>query len=170
MVIDNMRSAGSSHASRTNRQRYQSTTRQVYIDGNTARKLQPLPQQRTRTAHQGTRHNQKRRMKVSPMNLGYISFMIASVLVVCVVLMGYINLQSDITNRVTHISKMESELNNLKLANDETYTKIMSNVDLDEIKRIAIGELGMKYAKEGQVITYSGEGSDYVRQYGDIPE
>ena len=95
-------------------------------------------------------------MKVSPMNLGYISFMIASVLVVCVVLMGYINLQSDITNRVTHISKMESELNNLKLANDETYTKIMSNVDLDEIKRIAIGELGMKYAKEGQVITYSG--------------
>ena len=96
-------------------------------------------------------------MKVSPMNLGYISFMIASVLVVCVVLMGYINLQSDITNRVTHISKMESELNNLKLANDE-------------IKRIAIGELGMKYAKEGQVITYSGEGSDYVRQYGDIPE
>ena len=105
-------------------------------------------------------------MKVSPMNLGYISFMIASVLVVCVVLMGYINLQSDITNRVTHISKMESELNNLKLANDETYTKIMSNV----IKRIAIGELGMKYAKEGQVITYSGEGSDYVRQYGDIPE
>lgn len=169
MVIDNMRSAGSSHASRTNRQRYQRTTRQVYIDGNTARKLQPLPQQRTRTTHQGTRH-QKRRMKVSPMNLGYISFMIASVLVVCVVLMGYINLQSDITNRVTHISKMESELNNLKLANDETYTKIMSNVDLDEIKRIAIGELGMKYAKEGQVITYSGEGSDYVRQYGDIPE
>ena len=168
MVIDNMRSAGSSHASRTNRQRYQRTTRQVYIDGNTARKLQPLPQQRTRTTHQGTRHNQKRRMKVSPMNLGYISFMIASVLVVCVVLMGYINLQSDITNRV--ISKMESELNNLKLANDETYTKIMSNVDLDEIKRIAIGELGMKYAKEGQVITYSGEGSDYVRQYGDIPE
>ena len=170
MVIDNMRSAGSSHASRTNRQRYQRTTRQVYIDGNTARKLQPLPQHRTRTTHQGTRHNQKRRMKVSPMNLGYISFMIASVLVVCVVLMGYINLQSDITNRVTHISKMESELNNLKLANDETYTKIMSNVDLDEIKRIAIGELGMKYAKEGQVITYSGEGSDYVRQYGDIPE
>lgn len=88
-------------------------------------------------------------MKVSPMNLGYISFMIASVLVVCVVLMGYINLQSDITNRVTHISKMESELNNLKLANDETYTKIMSNVDLDEIKRIAIGELGMEICQRG---------------------
>ena len=104
------------------------------------------------------------------MNLGYISFMIASVLVVCIVLMGYVNLQSDITNRVTHISKMESQLNSMKLENDETYTKIMSSVDLEEIKRIAINELGMKYAKEGQVITYSGEGSDYVRQYDDIPD
>ena len=46
----------------------------------------------------------------------------------------------------------------------------MSSVDLEEIKRIAISELGMKYAKEGQVITYSGEGSDYVRQYDDIPD
>ena len=51
-----------------------------------------------------------------------------------------------------------------------SFSRFQSNVDLDEIKRIAIGELGMKYAKEGQVITYSGEGSDYVRQYGDIPE
>ena len=49
--------------------------------------------------------------------------------------MGYINLQSDITNRVTHISKMESELNNLKLANDETYTKINEQCGFDEIKR-----------------------------------
>ena len=40
---------------------------------------------------------------------------------------------------------------------------------LEEIKKIAINELGMKYAKEGQVIIYSGEGSDYVRQYKAIP-
>ena len=168
-----MKSVGSSHATRTNRQNYQSTARQIYIDGNTARKLQTLPAQGTKTAHrvkkQPIRKKQKR-IKVAPMNLGYISFMIASVLVVCIVLMGYVNLQSDITNRVTHISKMESQLNSMKLENDETYTKIMSSVDLEEIKRIAINELGMKYAKEGQVITYSGEGSDYVRQYGDIPE
>jgi len=109
-------------------------------------------------------------MKVAPMNLGYISFMVAALLVVCVVLIGYIKLQSDITNRITHISEMESELNELKLANDETYTKIMSSVDLEEIKRIAINELGMRYAGEGQVITYSGEGSDYVRQYDEIPD
>ena len=58
----------------------------------------------------------------------------------------------------------------MKLANDETYTKIMSSVDLEEIKRIAVSELGMKYAKEGQVVQYTGEGNDYVRQYSDIPQ
>ena len=61
-------------------------------------------------------------------------------------------------------------MQNKEQENDETYTKIMSEVDLEEIKRIAIGELGMKYAKDGQVITYTGEGSDYVRQYSDIPD
>ena len=166
-----MKNVGSSHASRTNRQNYQSTTRQIYIDGNTARKLQTNPSHGTRTAHRTEKQQTRpKRIKVAPMNLGYISFMTAAVLVVCVVLMGYVNLQSDITNRVTHISKMESQLNSMKLENDETYTKIMSSVDLEEIKRIAISELGMKYAKEGQVITYSGEGSDYVRQYDDIPD
>jgi len=33
-----------------------------------------------------------------------------------------------------------------------------------------VNELGMKYAKEGQVVQYTGEGNDYVRQYSDIPQ
>jgi hypothetical protein len=74
------------------------------------------------------------------------------------------------TNHIDTISSLESELNDKRLANDETYNKIMSSVDLEEIKRIAVNELGMKYAKEGQVIEYTGEGNDYVRQYSDIPE
>ena len=48
---------------------------------------------------------------------------------------------------------MESELNSLKLSNDEEYSRITSNINLEEVKRIAIGELGMTYAAEGQVIT-----------------
>ena len=38
-----------------------------------------------------------------------------------------------------------------------------------KVRSIAINELGMKYAKEGQVVTYSSEGNDFVRQYSDIP-
>lgn len=142
----------------------------IYIDGNTARKLQTVPTRRNTKQNDAIKRQQvRRRIKLSPMNFGYIFFMMIAMLVVCVVLIGYVELQADITNRINQISKLERQLNDLRLENDEIYTKIMSEVDLEEIKKIAINELGMKYAKEGQVIIYSGEGSDYVRQYKAIP-
>ncbi len=86
------------------------------------------------------------------------------------ILTWYLNLQSDITNSIKHIASLESTLNELRMSNDENYSRITNNVDLEEIKRVAIQELGMRYAEEGQIITYNGEGSDYVRQKGDIPD
>ena len=65
---------------------------------------------------------------------------------------------------------MESQLNALKLDNDEEYSRITSSVDLEEVKRIAIQELGMKYAEEGQIVIVEGGGSDYMRQMADIPQ
>ena len=76
----------------------------------------------------------------------------------------------DITNSVKHIAALESELNQLRRDNDENYSRITSNVDLEEVKRVAIQELGMTYAREGQIVIFNGEGSDYVRQTGDIPD
>ena len=165
-----MNHAGSSEV-RTNRQMHRNIREdRIYIDGNTARKLQTVPINRNKKQNDKIKRQQvKRHVKTAPMNFGYIFFMMIAMLVVCVVLIGYVELQADITNKINRISQLESQLNDLKLDNDETYTKIMSSVDLEEIKRIAINELGMKYAKEGQVITYSGEGSDYVRQYKEIP-
>ncbi len=58
----------------------------------------------------------------------------------------------------------------MRLTNDENYSRITSSVNLEEVRRIAIQELGMRYAEEGQIITFNGEGSDYVRQTGDIPD
>ena len=79
-------------------------------------------------------------------------------------LCSYIDLQSDITNRVDAISEMESRYNNLKLANDEEYNRISSSLDLEQIKAVAIGELGMTYAREGQIINVEDSETDYVRQ------
>lgn len=157
-----------SAGSRNNRKSYQNYQ---YIDGSAVRKLQTAPArrqaQRTRPHTQSVRRT---KVKAVPMNKGYIAVAAVAFVIVCGVLMSYVNLQSNITNYITSISKLESQLNEMKLANDETYTKIMSSIDLEEIKRIAVNELGMKYAKEGQVVEYTGEGNDYVRQYGAVPE
>lgn len=154
-----------------------------YVDGNAVRKVETVQPRRQvqsqRYSHtQAQPHRQvqahahkkkKQQVKVAPMNIGYVAALVAAIIIVCVVLMSYVKIQSDITNHVTNISKLENQLYELQLSNDEYYTKIMSSVDLEEIKRIAITELGMKYAKEGQVVNYTGEGSDYVRQFSEIP-
>ncbi len=104
------------------------------------------------------------------MNPAYVLFLAFAMVVSSMILISYIRLQSDITNSISHIAALESELNALKLSNDEEYSRIESSVNLEEIKKIAIEELGMTYAGEGQVVEYSSEGSDYVRQIADIPD
>ena len=142
-----------------------------YIEGSAVRNLHAASarKEHDRPLYQ-IRSGHRIRVKAVPMNKGYIAVAVVAFVIVCSVLMGYVNLQSNITNPITTISRLESQLYEMKLANDETYTKIMSSVDLEEIKRIAVNELGMKYAKEGQVVEYTGEGNDYVRQYGAVPE
>ncbi len=105
------------------------------------------------------------------MSLGYLLFLSLAMTLMVGTLAFYLSVQSQITNSVKHISALESQLNNLKQDNDEAYNRANGNVDLDEVKRIAIQEYGMTYATEGQIITYSdGGGNDYVRQLAPIPE
>ena len=103
------------------------------------------------------------------MSLGYVLFLAMAMMVAAVVLIGYIRLQSDNTMAMEKIASMESELNDLRLKNNEEYSRAVSNVDLEEVKRIAIEELGMKYAEEGQVINVESAKDDYVRQYTEMP-
>lgn len=98
------------------------------------------------------------------MNPGYVLFLSVALVFAVMTLCSYINLQSDITNQVDAISEMESRYNNLKLTNDEEYNRINSSIDLEEIKAVAIGELGMTYAREGQIVNVEDSETDYVRQ------
>lgn len=141
----------------------------AYIEGNTVHKLNVVeeiqkPVERKELSH-ATRKN---RDKALYMNFGYVLFLVCALIAAAMILMSYIRVQSDIIISVRSIASLESELNNLKLSNDEDYARAVSSVDLDEIRRVAIGELGMRYAKEGQIINVSGEGSDYVRQLAEI--
>ena len=104
------------------------------------------------------------------MSLGYLLFLSFALILMVGTLAWYISLQSQITNSVKNIAVLESQLNKLKQDNDEAYNRANGNVDLEEVKRIAIEEYGMTYATEGQIISYSDEGgNDYVRQISGIP-
>ena len=104
------------------------------------------------------------------MSAGYVLFLLTALVATGIILVYYIGLQSDITNSVKHISVLERQLNELKVANEEDYSRISSSVDLEEIRRIAIQELGLQYAQEGQIISFASENSDYVKQMAEIPQ
>ena len=141
----------------------------TYVDGNTARKLNVVEELQNPTQPKKVNHTvRKNREKALYMNLGYVLFLVAALASAAIILIGYIQIQAEITLAVKNIATMESELNDLRLTNDENYARAASSVDLDEIRSVAIGELGMRYAKEGQIINVSGEGNDYVRQLADI--
>lgn len=111
----------------------------------------------------------KNREKAAHMNLGYVAFLVAALCLTMGVLYGYITLQAGNTAMVEEIAALESQLNSLKLDNDEEYSRIMSTVDMEHVKEVAMGELGMQYAEEGQIIEVEGNGDDYVRQYENMP-
>ncbi len=106
----------------------------------------------------------KNRERARRMTLGYVVFLAAALGACAFILIHYIQLQGELTQRTKEIASKEVELNNIKLSNDEEYNRIMNSIDLEEIKRIAIGELGMVYAQEGQIIVYTDEKNDYMRK------
>lgn len=141
-------------------------TRGAYVYGNTAREIvitreleeprrQPRPQVR------------KNRERARHMSAGYVLFLAAALCTAALVLVNYIQLQAQLTNLTKSVASKESQLNSMRIANDEEYNRILNSVNLEEVKRIAIGELGMTYAEEGQIITYTNERNDYMRRATD---
>ncbi len=155
--------AGKQHHTADNRKEY-------YVPGSTVRKFDVTREIDGRPQTKISNRTRKNRDKAKHMSAGYVFFLCLALVATGYILICYIGLQSDITNSVQHISKLEKELNDLKLANDEEYSRITSSVDLEEIRRVAIQELGMQYAEEGQIISFSSESNDYVKQMADIPK
>lgn len=152
-----------------NRRRRADNRNGYYVQGNTVRKIDVTREIRQEPQRKISNRARKNRDRARHMSAGYVLFLCAALVVTGFILVNYIGLQSDITNSVENISRLEKELNDLKLANDEEYSRITSSVDLEEIKRIAIQELGMQYAEEGQIVSFASESNDYVKQIEDIP-
>ena len=141
-----------------------------YVQGNVVRRSDAARELEGRPQKKISNTARRNRERAKHMSAGYVLFLCMALVVTGIILTNYIGLQSDITNSVKHISSLEKQLNDLKLANDEEYSRITSSVNLEEIRRIAIQELGMQYAQEGQIISFESQNNDYVKQMADIPQ
>ena len=139
------------------------------VEGNTVRKTRRQVRDEQRLRLLRRKAQQKRFNRV--MNIAYLLFLTLSLAASGVVLSYYIKLHAEVTSTVNHISSLEKQYATMTKENDEALNRLNGNVDLEEVRRIAIAEYGMRYVEEGQIITYSdGGGNDYVRQKAEIPD
>ncbi len=143
---------------------YRGGNQREYVYGNTVRKANPFQDWEQAPVKKPHNEVRKNRDKARHMNAGYVMFLAAALCAAAFILVNYIQLQSELTTLTKIVADKESSLNSMRLSNDEDYNRIMSGIDLEEIKRVAIGELGMTYAGEGQIIEYENEQGDYMRK------
>lgn len=139
------------------------TARGAYVYGNTAREIE-ITREMEEPRRQPRPQVRKNRERAHHMSAGYVLFLAAALCTAALILVNYVQLQAQLTNLTKTMAAKESQLNSLRIANDEEYNRIVNSINLEEVKRIAIGELGMTYAEEGQIITYTSERNDYMRK------
>ncbi len=143
--------------------------RTTYIDGNVVRHIETVPAVKEQPKRELSSETRRNREKALHMTLAYVMFLTAAAAASVFLCVQYLQLQAMGTTYRKQIANLESTLNTARTANDNTYEEAMSSVNMERIKEIAVHDLGMTYADQGQVITYNSQDGDYIRQYAEIP-
>lgn len=144
------------------------------IEGSAVRKLEPQvqPREPERRKSAPTPSVQRRpandRRWVEEFKYGI--FLVSATIVAVGLCYYLLQLRADVRAEKVRIEELQSQLTAQLNANAEYSSGLDSMTDLDEIYRIATGELGMVYSRPGQTVYYSQNSDDYVVQYQNIPE
>lgn len=121
----------------------------VYINGNNALALSQ-PQRRPSVSE----HTRANREKALQMNFTYVVFLAAAAVACVTVCVRYLRIQSNYTALQKKNTSLTATLDDMKHENDAEYNRIMSSVNLEEVRDVAMNKLGMVYASSDQIITY----------------
>lgn len=141
-----------------------------YVVGNNAlSEAQPkaLPQVEKRRISSQALANRERSLQ---MNFGYVMFLTVAAVLSVLICVNYLRLQARYTAAQKRSTYLEATLGALRIDNDEEYNRVISSVNLEDVKKTAMEKLGMVYASEEQIETYDGNVPDYVKQYMDLPD
>lgn len=151
-----------------------------YIDGSAVRKMEAAPERR---------HEEKRRIVEKPQvrehksyqlsdkaeralafNLRYTVFVVSSVLIMVVACVLMLYMETRINAQQNNINNLETQLEAIQADNAAYKVSLDNMYTLDQVYDVAVNELGMVYAKKGQIVYYDSANEDYVKQYQDVPE
>jgi len=156
----------------------------TYIEGNTVRRQQSVPNRRQtaperqpvlpdktreeiirdRERRLSAKRNLNRALSINP---GYVLFLTAATAVCFCACILFVHLQSNITTHMSVITSLETQISDLKSDNEAAENRLESEMTLAEVKQRA-AELGLVYPSSAQIQCYSVENSDYMNQYSDV--
>lgn len=141
-----------------------------YVYGNVVRKEVEVPQKPAKPQRQVSQQVQRNRSMAMHMSRGYVVFLAIATSIALLACVKYLQLQSEIAKRSKHITAIQLEIEDKREENATRYNTIVNSMNLEEIREKAMTELGMEYAKPGQIVIYQNPASHMVTKYANIPE
>lgn len=153
-----------------NNRQYHVNHQQAYLHGNAVPLPDHRPEHKERKAPRRLDPQvKKNRKRAQNINAEYAVFLLlASAVAVCVCVL-YLQLQANIVSRAENISYLRKQLEEKTEQNDAAYNAVLDTVNLEVIRARAMGEMGMVYAVNGQVVEYQNPNKLSVIRYNEIP-
>ncbi len=153
-----------------------------YVEGSVVRKQAALPQREYDPRRQTRRvprpaakpqadvRLKTRADKALAFNLRYTVFVVFSAVIMLGACIMMLNMEMQISDRQDNIVALENKIEEITNENDAKRVELENMYSLDQIRNIAMNDMGMVYAKKGQIIYYDSANEDYVKQHMDVPE
>ena len=148
------------------------SNRGYIVDGTAARQLQVVPDyEREQVSRPRVAEQQKHAPKMSH-GIDFLSMtlLVAAMAITLYLCYNYLQVQGNIVQLERDIMVLEQQLDTVKAENAALEDGLNGQVNWEEVYMTAIGELGMVYPNQNEVITYKSTEQGHVIQYQDIPE
>ena len=148
---------------------------ETYVEGNTVRKIEPVYD---RPVRKTSRPQAKPKELVigyekreAVLGMRYTLFLVFSLAVIFAACVIYMNANIQLSRVKRSVLQEQERLSEIQEENAALAAEVADfQINLEEIYETATGELGMVYAGEDQIIYYDSSNSDYIRQFGEIPD
>lgn len=152
-----------------NRKR-RTTTYGTEVQGNVARALYAVPERHERGNGPVEVPRRKHKRESDTLSIPYCIFLAVACVLTLTLGAYYLQQQALATSSQKKIASLESTLAEKKKENADELNRIETSINLEEIRDIAINELGMVYATQDNVVLYENISENYVSQYEDVPQ
>ena len=157
-------------ASHNVKRNMRTTPYRTEVEGTVVRKISTVPQYTEKTETFVEAPRRKRKQVRNTLSIPYCLFLAVACVLTLSLGAYYLQQQALATSSQEKIASLEEELAELKKENADELNRIELSVNLEEIRDIAINELGMVYATEENVVLYKSKNQNYVSQYEKIPQ